>query len=177
MGLFSANKVRRSAGCSKETQAIPSRPRIKRARCRRYLRAGVMVDGVRQPTPWGSPQGRPVSSLLANLLLDDLDQDLERRGHRFVRCVDDILIIVRSRRAAERVKASITRYLTGCACQLETVARVRRGPPPDSPGDQSQGSHLHGPQSQGSLASGEDAGDPDRDDERMAPTARTPVDP
>ena len=79
----------------------------------RYLRAGVMVDGAVQPTPWGTPQGGPVSSLLANILLDDLDQELERRGHRFARYVDDILIVVRSRRAAERVKASVTRYLTG----------------------------------------------------------------
>ncbi|MEK7361908.1 MAG: group II intron reverse transcriptase/maturase [Pseudomonadota bacterium] len=79
----------------------------------RYLRAGVMVDGAVQPTPWGTPQGGPVSSLLANILLDDLDQELESRGHRFARYVDDILIVVRSRRAAERVKASITRYLTG----------------------------------------------------------------
>ena len=79
----------------------------------RYLRAGVLVDGTVQPTPWGTPQGGPVSSLLANILLDDLDQELERRGHRFARYVDDILIVVRSRRAAERVKASVTRYLTG----------------------------------------------------------------
>src|SRR3990170_4693275 len=79
----------------------------------RYLRAGVMVDGAVQPTPWGTPQGGPVSSLLANILLDDLDQELERRGHRFARYVDDILIVVRSRRAAARVKASVTRYLTG----------------------------------------------------------------
>jgi len=79
----------------------------------RYLRAGVMVDGIMQPTHWGTPQGGPISSLLANILLDHLDQELERRGHHFVRYVDDILIIVRSRRAAERVKASITRYLTG----------------------------------------------------------------
>ena len=79
----------------------------------RYLRAGVMVDGAVQPTPWGTPQGGPVSSLLANILLDDLDKELERRGHRFVRYVDDVLIVVRSQRAAERVKASVTRYLTG----------------------------------------------------------------
>ena len=55
----------------------------------RYLRAGVMVDGAVQPTPWGTPQGGPVSSLLANILLDDLDKELERRGHRFARYVDD----------------------------------------------------------------------------------------
>ena len=78
----------------------------------RYLRAGVLVDGAVQPTPWGTPQGGPISSLLANILLDDLDKELERRGHRFARYVDDVLIVVRSRRAAERVKASVTQYLT-----------------------------------------------------------------
>jgi len=78
----------------------------------RYLRAGVLIEGTVQPTPWGTPQGGPVSSLLANVLLDDLDQELQRRGHRFARYVDDILIVVRSRRAAERVKASVTRFLT-----------------------------------------------------------------
>jgi RNA-directed DNA polymerase len=78
----------------------------------RYLRAGVMVDGVVQPTAWGTPQGGPISPLLANILLDDLDKELERRGLRFARYADDLLILVNSRRAAERVKASITRYLT-----------------------------------------------------------------
>ena len=78
----------------------------------RYLRAGVMVDGVMQSTPWGTPQGGPASPLLANILLDDLDKELERRGHRYVRYADDLLVLVRSRRAGERVKASLTRYLT-----------------------------------------------------------------
>jgi RNA-directed DNA polymerase len=79
----------------------------------RYLRAGVRVDGVVQPTEWGTPQGGPLSPLLANLLLDDLDQELERRGHRFARHADDLLVLVKTQRAGERVMASRKRYLTG----------------------------------------------------------------
>jgi len=79
----------------------------------RYLRAGVMVDGVVQPTEQGTPQGGPLSPLLSNILLDDLDQELERRDLRFARYADDLIILVRTQRAGERVKASITRYLTG----------------------------------------------------------------
>jgi RNA-directed DNA polymerase len=78
----------------------------------RYLRAGVMVDGVVQATAWGTPQGSPLSPLLANILLDDLDQELENRGHRFVRYMDDLVILVRSVRAGKRVMAKISRYLT-----------------------------------------------------------------
>ena len=78
----------------------------------RYLRAGVVVDGVLQPTHEGTPQGGPVSPLLANILLDDLDKELERRGLQFVRYADDMVIFTKSRRSAERVFASIGRYLT-----------------------------------------------------------------
>jgi len=78
----------------------------------RYLRAGVMVDGVVQPTEQGTPQGGPLSPLLSNILLDDLDKELERRGLRFARYADDLIILVRTQRAGERVKESITRYLT-----------------------------------------------------------------
>ncbi|MCA9166037.1 MAG: group II intron reverse transcriptase/maturase [Planctomycetales bacterium] len=77
-----------------------------------YLRAGVMVEGILQPTEEGTPQGGPASPLLANILLDDLDKELERRGLRFVRYADDFVIFTKSLRSAERVKASITRFLT-----------------------------------------------------------------
>lgn len=78
----------------------------------RYLRAGVMVDGIVQPTEWGTAQGSPMSPLLSNILLDDLDKELEKRGHRFVRYMDDVVILVKSVRAGERVMANISRYLT-----------------------------------------------------------------
>ena len=78
----------------------------------RYLRAGVMVEGVLQPTPEGSPQGGPLSPLLSNILLDNLDKELERRGLPFVRYADDFMIFVRSERSAQRVFASVQRFLT-----------------------------------------------------------------
>lgn len=78
----------------------------------RYLRAGVMVEGVLQPTTEGTPQGGPASPLLANILLDDLDKELERRGLPFVRYADDFVIFTKSMRSAQRVFASVKRYLT-----------------------------------------------------------------
>ena len=78
----------------------------------RYLRAGVMVEGVLQPTDVGAPQGGPLSPILSNILLDDLDKELERRGLPFVRYADDFAIFAKSRRAAERIMASVSRYLT-----------------------------------------------------------------
>ncbi len=78
----------------------------------RYLRAGVLVGDLIQATELGTPQGGPLSPLLANILLDDLDKELERRGYRFARYADDLLILVKSPRAGERVKASVTRFLT-----------------------------------------------------------------
>lgn len=77
----------------------------------RYLKAGVVIAGKRQPTVMGTPQGGPLSPLLANLLLDELDRELERRGHRFARYADDCNIYVRSRQAGERVLGSVTRFL------------------------------------------------------------------
>jgi RNA-directed DNA polymerase len=78
----------------------------------RYLRAGVMVEGVLQPTDVGTPQGGPLSPLLSNILLDDLDKELERRRLPFVRYADDFAVFAKSRRAAERIMASVSRYLT-----------------------------------------------------------------
>jgi RNA-directed DNA polymerase len=77
----------------------------------KYLRAGVMVEGRLQKTRKGVPQGGPLSPLLANILLDDLDKELEKRGHRFVRYADDFIILVKSQRTGERVMASVQRFL------------------------------------------------------------------
>jgi RNA-directed DNA polymerase len=79
---------------------------------RAFLRAGVMEDGLVSPTDEGTPQGGPLSPLLSNLVLDELDQELGRRGLRFARYADDSNIYVRSRRAGERVMASITAFIT-----------------------------------------------------------------
>jgi RNA-directed DNA polymerase len=77
----------------------------------RYLRAGVLINDSIQPSELGTPQGGPLSPLLANILLDDLDRELEGRGHRFARYADDLLVLVKSERAGQRVKASLTAYL------------------------------------------------------------------
>ena len=78
---------------------------------RRYLQAGMMEEGLVSARTEGTPQGGPLSPLLSNILLDELDKELERRGHRFVRYADDCNIYVRSRRSGERVLASIERFL------------------------------------------------------------------
>jgi RNA-directed DNA polymerase len=77
----------------------------------KYLRAGVMVQGRLQETRLGVPQGGPLSPLLANVILDDLDKELEKRGHRFVRYADDFIVLVKSRQAGERVMESLKRFL------------------------------------------------------------------
>src|SRR5882672_9254015 len=79
---------------------------------RGFLTAGVLADGLVSPTEEGTPQGGPLSPLLSNLMLDVLDKELEKRGHRFVRYADDCNIYVRSQRGGERVMASIERFLT-----------------------------------------------------------------
>ena len=78
---------------------------------RAYLESGVMVNGVVMETEEGTPQGGPLSPLLANIMLDDLDKELEKRGQRFVRYADDCNIYVKSPRAGERVMASVRRFL------------------------------------------------------------------
>ena len=79
---------------------------------RAFLNAGVMENGLVSPSVEGTPQGGPLSPLLSNLVLDELDRELERRGHRFVRYADDGNIYVRSERAGQRVMESITRFIT-----------------------------------------------------------------
>jgi RNA-directed DNA polymerase len=78
----------------------------------RYLRAGVMVDMDLQPSHEGTMQGGPLSPLLANILLDDFDKELESRGLRFVRYADDFLVFTKTRESARRVYGSVGRYLT-----------------------------------------------------------------
>jgi RNA-directed DNA polymerase len=79
---------------------------------RRYLQAGMMEGGLVSPRTEGTPQGGPLSPLLSNILLDDLDRELERRRHRFVRYADDANVYVRSKAAGERVLASLETFLT-----------------------------------------------------------------
>lgn len=79
---------------------------------RTFLRSGVMEDGLVSPVDEGTPQGGPLSPLLSNIVLDELDRELERRGLRFARYADDSNIYVRSRRAGERVMGSMVRFIT-----------------------------------------------------------------
>ena len=79
---------------------------------RAFLRAGVMEGGLVSPVDEGTPQGGSLSPLLSNLVLDEFDRELERRGHRFARYADDSNIYVRSRRAGERVMKSLTRFIS-----------------------------------------------------------------
>lgn len=78
-----------------------------------YLKAGVVCEGVLHPTDKGTPQGGPLSPFLSNVLLDDLDKELERRGHSFCRYADDVNIYVRTERAGQRTMRSITRFVEG----------------------------------------------------------------
>ena len=95
---------------------------------RKYLQAGMMMGGVVSPRAEGTPQGGPLSPLMSNVLLDELDQELERRGHKFCRYADDSNIYVRSRQAGERVMASIREFLEKRLClkvNLEKSAVAR----------------------------------------------------
>ena len=93
---------------------------------RAFLTAGVMENGLVSPVDEGTPQGGPLSPLLSNLVLDELDRELERRGHRFVRYADDCNIYVRSVRAGQRVMESVTRFLQRKA-QAEGEQGEKRG--------------------------------------------------
>jgi RNA-directed DNA polymerase len=79
---------------------------------RAFLNAGVMENGLVSPSVEGTPQGGPLSPLLSNLVLDELDRELERRGHRFVRYADDCNVYVRSERAGQRVMEGVTQFIT-----------------------------------------------------------------
>jgi RNA-directed DNA polymerase len=78
---------------------------------RRYLESGIMVNGVKRESGEGVPQGGPLSPILSNILLDELDKELERRGHQFVRYADDCNIYVKTKKAGTRTLRSITRFL------------------------------------------------------------------
>ncbi|NNU91602.1 MULTISPECIES: group II intron reverse transcriptase/maturase [unclassified Anoxybacillus] len=78
---------------------------------RKYLQSGVMIHGVVSSTEKGTPQGGPLSPLLSNIVLDELDKELEKRGHKFVRYADDCNIYVKSKRAGERTMASVRRFI------------------------------------------------------------------
>ena len=90
---------------------------------RRYLEAGMMAGGIVSPRTEGTPQGGPLSPLLSNILLTELDRELERRGHAFCRYADDCNIYVRSQQAGERVMASITRFLADTLKLTVNVAK------------------------------------------------------
>jgi RNA-directed DNA polymerase len=80
---------------------------------RKYLETGIMSNGIISTRTEGTPQGSPLSPTLSNIVLDELDKELERRGHKFVRYADDLSIYVRSAKSAERVKESITKFIEG----------------------------------------------------------------
>ena len=83
---------------------------------RRYLEAGILAGGVTKERHEGTPQGGPFSPLLANVLLDEVDRELERRGHAFVRYADDCNVYVRSRRAGERVLGTLRHLYADPGC-------------------------------------------------------------
>ena len=96
---------------------------------RRYLEAGMMAEGTISPRTEGTPQGGPLSPLLSNILLTELDHELERRGHAFCRYADDCNIYVKSTAAGDRVMASITRFLSDTLKLTVNVAKSAVAPP------------------------------------------------
>ncbi|MGB4709683.1 MAG: reverse transcriptase domain-containing protein [Fuerstiella sp.] len=108
--LFSGQSSRLHVLMSRVSRKVHDVRLLKLIGC--FLRAGVMVEGVIQPTDEGSPQGGPLSPLLSNILLDDLDKELEHRRLKFVRYADYFVIFVRTERSAQRVFSSVQRYLT-----------------------------------------------------------------
>ena len=103
------DKVNHDRLMSTLTKRIKEKPLLKLIR--KYLQAGVMINGVVSITEEGTPQGGPLSPLLSNIVLDELDKELEARGHKFVRYADDCNIYVKSKRAGERTMAGIQRFI------------------------------------------------------------------
>src|ERR1700692_1129186 len=104
------DRVNHDSLMARVASRIPDKRVLKLIRA--FLNAGVLEDGLVRPVDEGTPQGGPLSPFLSNIVLDDLDKELARRGHRFCRYADDCNIYVRSHRAGERVMASICRFLT-----------------------------------------------------------------
>jgi RNA-directed DNA polymerase len=105
------DRVNHDVLMARVARQVKDRRMLKLIRC--YLESGIMQHGLVEPRSEGTPQGGPLSPLLSNILLDDLDKELEKRGHRFCRYAEDCNIYVGSRRAGERVMESLTRFLRG----------------------------------------------------------------
>lgn len=103
------DKVNHDRLMSTLAKRIKDKPLLKLIR--KYLQAGVMINGVVSSTEEGTPQGGPLSPLLSNIVLDELDKELEARGHKFVRYADDCNVYVKSKRAGERTMASVKRFI------------------------------------------------------------------
>ena len=117
---------------------------------RAYLDSGALVGGVVERTGEGTPQGGPLSPLLANIVLDELDKELERRGLRFVRYADDVAVYVRTPKAAERVKRSLSRFITGRLAVGQRGKSSRKAVPQQIPrfpyhAAHREDAHLHTP--------------------------------